>query len=210
MKARSNAVYLLVAGLALSTLVGCTSMPATRTGFLSDGRSLSYSDDGSIGRYRTASTVDPTRIQVAEVQWRADPSFTAEERTELAAQLQLALYQAAGKAGAKPEGRPVVIRAAITRVETVSPVANVVSTLVLFVPLDRGGAAVEIEALDADTQRQLAALSYAHYAPLTEFGARFERLAPAGIAFKRAAEEFVAVLEGQSMGSQQAALPGRR
>lgn len=210
MNTRSNPVGLFVAGLTLATLVGCSSMPATRSGFIGESAALAYSDGGSVGRYRAAMPIDPTRMQVADVQWRADASIAPEEQAALAEQFQLALREAAGKASAKPQGRPVVIRAAITRVETVSVAANVVSTLVLFVPLDRGGAAVEIVAVDAESQRPLAAMSYAHYAPLSEFGARFERLAPANIAFRKAAAEFVSLLENQPVDSTQASLPGPR
>ena len=87
-------------------------------------------------------------------------------------------------------GRPAVLRAAITRVETVSPALNALSALVLVVPLDRGGASVDIEALDPDTGKQLAALTQGHFAPLSELKAHFSKLAPAQLALRKAAADF--------------------
>jgi hypothetical protein len=130
------------------------------------------------------------RLTLIEVQWRAGATFSDDERAALTATLQKALQDAAAAAPAQSQGRPIVVRAAITRLQTVSPAANVATTLLLLVPLDRDGAAVEIEALDAETRSPLAALAYAHYAPLSEFGARFVRPAPAEVALKKAAAEF--------------------
>lgn len=52
---------------------------------------------------------------------------------------------------AQPQGRPAVLRAAITRLETVPPLLNTLSSLVLTIPLERRGAAMEIEAVDPKT-----------------------------------------------------------
>ena len=95
---------------------------------------------------------------------------------------------------AAPQGRPVVVRAAITRVETVSPALNAVSALLFVVPLDRGGAAVDVEALDPGTGRQLAALTMGYFAPLSELKSHFNKLAPARLALHKAANDFGALL----------------
>jgi hypothetical protein len=94
-------------------------------------------------------------------------------------------------------GHPVVIRAVITRVESVSPVLNVVSAVLLTVPLDRGGAAVEIEVLDADTRQPLASMAHAYYAPMSEFKARFSALATAELALNAAAVELAKLLRNK-------------
>jgi Protein of unknown function (DUF3313) len=91
-------------------------------------------------------------------------------------------------------GRPVIIRAAITRVVTVSPLVNTVGTILLVGPLDRGGAAVELEAVDAETGTQVAALKFGHYPPLSDLAARFSRLSPAEIALKKAVVDFSELL----------------
>jgi hypothetical protein len=113
----------------------------------------------------------------------------------LLAQLRTELQQRVQALPAQPLGRPAVLRAAITRVETVSPALNTLSALLLVVPLDRGGAAVEIEAVDPQTGRQLAALTQGYFAPMSELKARFSRLAPAEIAVRKAAADFVPLLQ---------------
>lgn len=167
---RSNRLFrpLQIALLALTIglLTACGSMPATRSGFLTDAGALRYEGDGSVGRYRAPVAIDTTRVVVADVQWRADDNLSLEERAALTEGLRQALTTALTPPQASPgttakgtpsetvpkaAGRAVVVRAAITRVETVSTAANVVSTALLFVPLDRGGAAVELEALDTET-----------------------------------------------------------
>ena len=96
---------------------------------------------------------------------------------------------------AQPQGRPAVLRAAITRVETVSPLLNTLSSLVLTIPLERGGAAMEIEAVDPRTGHQLAALTPGWRAPVTELMARFSKMAAAEIAIRKAAADFVLLLQ---------------
>jgi hypothetical protein len=96
---------------------------------------------------------------------------------------------------AAPHGRPVVLRAAITRVEPVSAGLNTASALLLFVPIDRGGAAVEIEAIDVHTGEQLAAMRSGYFPPMTELKARFGKLAPAEIALRKAAADFARLLQ---------------
>jgi hypothetical protein len=71
--------------------------------------------------------------------------------------------------------------------------------VLLFGPLDRGGAAVEIEAVDPQTGRQLAAMTQGYFAPLSELKARFSKLAPAEIALRKAAADFVPLM---NLGSQ--------
>jgi hypothetical protein len=57
-----------------------------------------------------------------------------------------------------------------------------------------GGAAFEIEAVDATSGAQLAALKLGHYAPITDLLARFSKFEPTEIATRKAAQDFVALL----------------
>jgi hypothetical protein len=107
---------------------------------------------------------------------------------------------------AQPQGRPAVLRAAITRVETVSPLLNTLSSLVLTIPLERGGAAMEIEAVDPQTGRQLAALTPGWRAPVTELMVRFSKLAAAEVAIRKAASDFVLLLQVAPDAGKQTAL----
>jgi len=50
------------------------------------------------------------------------------------------------------------IRTAITRVDRANPLLNAVTTAAVFIPLDMGGASIEVEFLDALTGERLAAM----------------------------------------------------
>ena len=178
------------------TLAACsTVMPAPHSGFLSDYARLTAGKDEAESTFGAAVAIDPSRVQIKDIEWRvlAKAEVSADERATLMLQLKDGLDQARHLAR-QPGGRPVVIRSAITQVETVSTSLNTIGTLLLIGPLDRGGAMVEIEALDADTGKPLAALRLSYYPPLSEFKARFSKLAPAEIAVKKAATDFIALL----------------
>jgi pyruvoyl-dependent arginine decarboxylase (PvlArgDC) len=127
-----------------------------------------------------------------------DAGISETERARLRSTLETAISRETEALPQIVGGHPEVIRAVITRVETVSPVLNVAAAVLLAVPLDRGGAAVEIEVLDAETQQPLASMAHAHFAPLSEFMARFSRLAPAELALNAAAVELAKLLRGKS------------
>jgi hypothetical protein len=124
----------------------------------------------------------------------------------LLALLRSELQQRVQALPAQPLGRPAVLRAAITRVETVSPLLNTLSSLVLTIPLERGGAAMEIEAVDPQTGRQLAALTPGWRAPVTELMVRFSKLAAAETAVRKAAADFVLLLQAAPDAGKQTAL----
>lgn len=185
--------------VAVSLLSACSTTMSTKsdTGFLTSYEGLTTTEGNSEARVQTRVAIDPSRIAVAEVVWRvpAGGSLNDVEQTKLLAQFRHELIQQTRNLPASVAGRPVRLRAAITRVETVSPVLNTVGMLLLIGPLDRGGMAVEIEAIDAETGSQLAGLRLGYYAPLSEFSARFGKLAPAEVALQRAAKEFVSLLQ---------------
>jgi hypothetical protein len=105
-----------------------------------------------------------------------------EEQATLLDQLRSQLQAQIGHMPVVADGRPVQLRAAITQVVTVSPSLDVLSTALAAGSWDRGGAAVEIEALDADTQRQLAALTLGYFAPPASWTSRHERDIPMRVA----------------------------
>lgn len=179
--------------LAATSLVACSTMRATDAGFLTDRHAMTFSGDGSTGHYRSQIAIDPRQIQSSSVQWATSETagFSGQEKDQLVATLRDELSSQFRDLPAVTNGRAVILRAAVTRVEAVSPALNTVSTILLFAPMDRGGAAVEIEMLDAHTGRPLASYATAYYAPMSEFKARFSRLAPAEFVLKKAAAEFV-------------------
>ena len=87
-----------------------------------------------------------------------------------------------------------------------SPLPNSLSSLVLTIPLERGGAAMEIEAVDPQTGRQLAAMTPRWRAPVTERMVRLSKLAAAEIAIGKAAADFVLLLQPASDAAKRTAL----
>jgi hypothetical protein len=187
--------------VSIATLAVCLSacgtvMTKPESTFLTSYAGLTGDDGTASDRLHASVDIDPTRIVLGDFSWRAAGSdFPVAEQEQLLTVLRQSVQQQIAQLPASPGGRPAVLRAAITRVATVSPTLNAVSTLLIIVPIDRGGAAVEIEAFDPDTGTQLAALRLGYYAPLSDLKARFRKFAPAEIALKKAAAEFVPLLQ---------------
>ena len=199
----------LIAATVVASLAGCsTVLPTAHSGFLSDYTALAGGPDAAAASRASADRIDPARVTVDAVAWRVTGSadISTEEREALLALLRSELQQRVQALPAQPQGRPAVLRAAIVRVETVSPLLNTLSSLVLTIPLERGGAAMEIEAVDPQTGRQLAALTPGWRAPVTELMARFSKLAAAEIAIRKAAADFVLLLQPASDAGKQTVL----
>jgi hypothetical protein len=181
-------------------LAACSTMQATDSGFLKNRGDMATSQDGSTATFRSSTPVDPHQVRSLSVEWAMpdDAAIPEAERARLIATLKAAISREAEALPHSAGGRPVVIRAVITRVESVSPVLNVLTAVFLTVPLDRGGAAVEIQVLDAETQRPLVSMAHAYFAPVSEFRARFTALAPAELALNAAAIELAKLLREKS------------
>ena len=193
-----NSIRHFIVVACLVSIGACTTvMPVSRSGFLSSYSELTTSPDGSSASTRTATAIDPTRVTIGDIEWRAaaGADVSEEERRALLNRLSDELVARVRELPTAPDGRPIVLRAAITRVETVSPALNAVSALLFVIPLDRGGASVEVEAIDADTGKQVAGLTLGYFAPLSELKSRFSKLAPARLALSKAASDFGALLK---------------
>lgn len=195
------AVACVAIGSACSTVM---TMP--QTDFLSSYAALTPDPDTGSAGSRSAMVIDPARVTIGDIEWRADAGagIDEEERRTLLGHLGDDLLERVRTLPQAPLGRPAVLRAAITRVETVSPSLNAVSALLLFAPLDRGGAVVEIEALDSDTGKQLAALRQGYFTPLSQMKVRFSKLAPAQLALSKAATDFGVLLQPAAGGGRPA------
>jgi len=171
-------------------------MPSSQSGFLSGYGELKSNEAGGPKTKWATAAIDPAQARIGEIKWmvpaRAD--ISSDEQSALITVFRDELQVQLARLPAVPEGRPVVLRAAITRVETVSPALNALSTALLVVPFDRGGAATEIEAVDAETGKHIAAIELGYFAPLSDFFARFNKLAPAEIALRKAAGDFGQIL----------------
>jgi hypothetical protein len=185
--------------VSVASLSACSTMQATDIGFLKNRSEMTRSQDGSTAYFRSQTSVDPHQVRSLSVEWAMpiDAGISETERTRLISTLQAAISRETEALPKNAEGHPVIIRAVITRVESVSPALNVVTAVLLTVPLDRGGAAVEIEVLDAETRQPLASMAHAHFAPLSEFKARFSALAPAELALNAAAVELAKLLRSK-------------
>ncbi len=183
-----------------TSLAACSTMQATDTGFLKNRSDMTTSQDGSTATFRSTTPVDPHQVRSLSVVWAmpAGAAIPEAERARLIATLEAAISRETEALPQSADGRPVVIRAVITRVESVSPVLNVLTAVFLTVPLDRGGAAVEIQVLDAETLQPLASMAHAYFAPIAEFRARFSALAPAELALNAAAIELAKLLREKS------------
>ena len=118
--------------IACSFLAACgTVMKAEQTTFLSSYAGLITGADEGQAILRAHSGIDPARIQLGEVimQPGAGVALSSEERNQLTALLRQQLQQRVQEMPKNPTGQAAVLRAAITRVETVSPGLNTVGTL---------------------------------------------------------------------------------
>jgi len=186
-------------GLTMATLFlsACgTQMPTKSSGFLGSYDRLAPAPDGSMRMLRTPVALDPAHTVVRAVEWRVTSANTlsAGQRATLLAALKTGLQQEISHLPANVNGRPAEIRAAITDIATVSPGLNMLSVALIAAPLDRGGAAVEIEAVDSGTGSQLAAMSMGYFAPMSDLQARFSTLAPATIALNKESVQFGSLL----------------
>ncbi len=167
--------------LGLSLLAACSVMPATHSGFLSQSPKDFESADTS-----------------PKVSWRVNTGhdISEQEQAELKELLTRELNRALNEAKHenKIPSQFIQIRAAITRIEAVSPALNWLTTILLFVPMDHGGAAVELQAIDVRTEKVISQLRFARWTPISELRSHFTRLAPANSALTLAAQEFVGQL----------------
>ena len=133
MKLVPNSKSLIALALQLSFLVlvaglaACTTMQATDTGFLENRSAMTTSKDGSTAYYRSPTPVDPHQVRSISVKWAmpVDAMVPETERARLITALKDAIFREAEALPQSVDGRPVVIRAVITRVESVNPALNV-------------------------------------------------------------------------------------
>jgi hypothetical protein len=195
--ARSGRLLVL---LSVASLAACSTMQATDSGFLENRSEMTRSPDGSTASFRSPTPVDPHQVRALSVAWALprDAAVSETQKAQLLATLEAAIAKETEALPQRVGGRPVVIRAVITRIEAVSPALNVLTAVLLTVPIDRGGAAVEIQVLDAETLQPLASMAHAYFVPVSEFKARFSALAPAELALQAAATELAKLVRDKS------------
>jgi hypothetical protein len=88
-----------------------------------------------------------------------------------------------------PGPQALRIRAAITDIDTVNPALNLRTTVAVLVPLDMGGATIEVEFLDAESGERLAAMVDRKTGSPLKIFSGYSRLAHARGAFDQWADE---------------------
>lgn len=173
---KSFCIVCLVVGV-----MGCSSMPTTNTGFLTETQQQTQYDENGLS-----------------VVWRVqtEESFSDADRAKLVDRLKTELKKALDNEEMNLPNNALKVRAAITRVETISPVLNWFTTILVFAPLDRGGAAVEFEAVNVKTQQTITQLNFAEWTPMSEFTSHYgNKLGPAERSLVAAAAEFAQKLK---------------
>lgn len=149
---------LFTAALSLA-LAACTTVQPTISGFLPGDLPLVPED----GKQHLLSGADGMAMWNSAEAYRLDPIVYRPVREALDSQQAAALLgdfevelreslEATWRPAEVQETRVVRVRAAVTDVETVNPVVNGFTMMLLGLPVDNGGASVELELLDANGQ----------------------------------------------------------
>ncbi len=148
----------LLFALGLLTLAGCAHLEPTNTGFLTDYRSLQADPDDDERLYYENLKARGQRTRIvhlaptvyrpsAQMEDPADPDAVA----KLKAYLDRALREEFTERGfvviPEPRAGAVHVKSALTGLNTVRPVLNTVTTIVVM-PVDNGGVSVETEIID--------------------------------------------------------------
>ena len=177
---------------------GCSHVTTTRTGFLDHYEQLKADpkDDHRLvfekGEWKkadyTSVTIEPSVVRLNAAD---EKKITAPEHAELAAYCDAALkkiFEKDFKLVTTAEPATLRVRAAVTGIDTSSPVLNVLTGVLLW-PLDYGGVSLEFEVLDAALGERLAALvGYKAGTPLQVIGS-FSRFGHAHSGIDRWAAE---------------------
>jgi hypothetical protein len=156
---------------------------------------LMLSTDGEAKQFRASGDLKIANAIIETPRWLGAESVAdKDEIKEVTTRFQLDLQRLIKVTAAA--GQTITIKATITEGKTVSPVLNMVTTVFLFVPVDRGGAVVELQAVD-QTGKVVAAMMYRYSGEIMEFGANFSKTAQIQVAAQRAAERFANLLSGK-------------
>ena len=200
-------VKILLASLvAVVVLAGCASTPPPRSGFLVDYPDLKPDPGNPQLLWWEKPDFDWKRYQklmIDPVVMYYDPKANNQEirpddLKRLADEFRDVVIAELGNSFpvVNTPGRDVLrIRAAITEIIPASPALNVVTTLVAFVPLDMGGAAIEAEFIDSMTNERVAAMVERKLGTPFDSKSGFTSLGHARASFKSWAAELKRALE---------------
>lgn len=196
---------LYAATLALALAAGgCASVGAPeRSSTLSAFDQLSLQRDGTRAwRSPSAASAQVVRIDPQAIRFGSDVRIDDEQRQALREALVQALAQRFTQAGLRvvaagdSAGDAIGVRATITAVALANPALNMVTTVLLFAPVSRGGVSVEIEALGANSGPRIAALAFSGTAGVDSLGSAYSGIGHAKLQADLAAAKFVALVTG--------------
>jgi hypothetical protein len=182
--------------LALSLqLCACTSMQPSSSGFLQNDAELRTVAGKPQLRFSQTNQLSTNYdgVHLLPLEWKLEDTaaVTDEDKTVLSQVFTQSIEAHFGKKFTmrdKPSN-PLHIRAAVTNLKTSSPGANVALSILLIGPLDNGGISMEIEALEPQTQKRIAAMSAAEVGGVVSTGG-FSKLGHAREAIDKIAQQF--------------------
>ena len=184
----------VLCAVVLALLSACASVHEVPALAAQEGMHAVKANEGSA--VRVAGELLWSAVNVSEVDWQANAEVDAEQRAKLCALLRDALQN--DLQTGRSEGRVIQVRARIVDVVSASPALNVASTLLLFIPLDRGGASVQIDAVDQATGQRLASLTLSGSGQLSDFSGHFSPYGHAEEVLLRSAAAFRQLLEKEN------------
>jgi hypothetical protein len=186
----------------LAALAACSSITPTHL-TLSAPSDLITAPDGS-HRFLKAPVTSQSEIHIEEITVKLAPdthtSLSSDERVELANELRTQLVAVLGKTYKIAEtstNTSLALQATITEIRTSNVVGNIVSTLLLTFPADKGAAAAEFD-LRSPSGERLAALSVAAQSRFLQSKGAYSRLGQAKLVLADHAKSLSDLLQGQA------------
>lgn len=202
----SKSSLLSLAVVAALSLSGCASVGAPeRSGTLAAYEQLRVQPDGTRSwRNPNAEKVSVVRIDPQSINVASDIRIDDEQRKELRQALSEAMSRQFAEAGMRvvatsntsTDADAITVRVNVTAVEVAAPEVNVVSMLLLFVPVSRGSMSVEMEALTARDGQRFAAMAFSGTAGVNNIGSAFSQIGHAKLQADIAATKFAALVAG--------------
>lgn len=202
----STSSLLTLATVAALSLSGCASVGAPeKSGTLAAYEQLRVQPDGTrTWRSTTAEKVSAVRFDSQSITISSDIRLDDEQRKELRLALSEALARQFAEAGMRvvassntsTDADAITVRVNVTAVEFAAPALNVVSTILLFMPVSRGSMSVEMEALTAKDGQRFAAMAFSGTAGVNNIGSAFSEIGHAKLQADIAATKFAALVSG--------------
>jgi PBP1b-binding outer membrane lipoprotein LpoB len=199
-KAKLNAITPAIVLAAILFVSGCASVSAPeKSASLAAYEQLTPQADGTRSwRDPSVANIKAVRIDTKTITFASSLNLNDEQRQLLSVAMSDALIKQFTEAGIRvanaSDTEALTLRANITSVEFASPTLNVVTTLLLFAPISRGGLSVEFEALSAIENKRVAAMAFSGTAGVNNFGSAFDSIGHAKLQTTIAATKFVALI----------------